>query len=572
LALILAWKVGAAEPRQDAADSPRQPQAGTITFNKDIAPIIWKQCAPCHRAGQAAPFNLLSYMDVRKRGQQIVEVITRRYMPPWLPEPGYGEFLDARVLGAGQIDLIRQWVAEGAPEGAPGDLPPMPQWTEGWQLGAPDLIIRMPQPYTLAAEGRDVYRNFVIPIPLTGPRYVKAVELQPDNPRIVHHAFMLLDRTGQARRLDLRDDEPGIGGLHAPSGAQSPPGQFLSWQPGKVHTPGIESLAWPLERGTDLILQTHLQPSGKPETLQASVGFYFTDAPPTNTPFKIGLRSYDIDIPAGMTNYVLTDSYMLPVEVEVLAVLPHAHYLARELQAFAALPDGATNWLLRIRNWDFNWQGEYRYAKPFALPKGTTIWMRYSYDNSTNNLRNPNHPPQRVRYGLQSADEMGELWLQVLARNSNDLAALSRDYGARVFRDAIAYNQFLLGRNPDDARAHLELGKVHTAQGRLTEALKYLRAAARLEPDSDDTHFYLGLCYQQQSRPSYARTEYERAVRLNPENVKARNNLGLLFLGQGQLDQAEEHFKAILRLWPDDDVAQSNLALVEKAKAERPLK
>jgi Tfp pilus assembly protein PilF len=318
-----------------------------------------------------------------------------------------------------------------------------------------------------------------------------------------------------------------------------------------------------------LLLQTHLQPTGKPERLQASVGFYFTDRAPTNTPFKIGLRSYDIAIPAGKSDYVLQDRYVLPVDVEALAVLPHAHYLAKQLAGFALLPDGRKRWLFLIKNWDFNWQGDYRYVQPLLLPKGSTLVMEYTYDNSTNNVRNPSHPPRRVEYGLSSTDEMGELWLQVLAHRTNDLAVLAKDYGERVFRDAIAYNEYLLRLNTNDVMAHVELGKVKTAQGKPAEALKHLRTAARLQPDNEEAHYFLGLLYQRQNKPTYARSEFEQTLRLNPENFKAHTYLGLAFLDLGDLDRAEQHFRNALRLQPGDEVAQSNLDLVGRARAEQ---
>ena len=382
-----------------------QHPTGTLTFTKDIAPIVFSHCTVCHRPGQSSPFGLMSFADVKKRAKQITEVTQRRYMPPWLPEPGYGEFANQRRLSADQIGIIQQWVAEGLAEGNPADLPPAPRWSEGWQLGQPDLVVKMSEPYTLRPGGKDVYRNFVIPVPTTSTRYVQAVEFLPDNPKIVHHAFMKVDRTRESRRLDERDPEPGFDFMITPVSAQMPEGHFLSWVPGNALAREPNGLAWTLERDTDLVLQLHMRPSGKPEMIQPAVGIYFTDEPPTNTPFKILLTSRTIDIPAGVTRYEVEDSFILPVDVEVAAVLPHAHYLCRRMEAVAALPGGAQKWLLLIKEWDFNWQGDYRYAQPVFLPRGTTVSMRYTYDNSTNNVRNPHQPPERVAYGPQTSDE-----------------------------------------------------------------------------------------------------------------------------------------------------------------------
>src|SRR5262249_27335190 len=168
------------------------------------------------------------------------------------------------------------------------------EFTDGWQLGPPDLVIQMPQPYTLGAEGRDVYRNFVIPIPVPARRYVRGVEFHPGNWRIVHHAFLRIDRTRESRRMDEKDPEPGFSGIHTPISAQSPEGHFLSWQPGKVPSLDSEGFAWVLETNMDLVLQLHMQSTGKPESIQASIGFYFTDQAPRYTPFKIGLISQSI--------------------------------------------------------------------------------------------------------------------------------------------------------------------------------------------------------------------------------------------------------------------------------------
>ncbi|HTL18403.1 MAG TPA: tetratricopeptide repeat protein [Patescibacteria group bacterium] len=543
---------------------------GTLTFNKDIAPILFDHCAMCHRPGQSAPFALLTYPEVSKHAKEIADVTGRRYMPPWLPEPGYGDFVGARLLSTAQIGMIRQWVAEGGIEGKLSDLPPLPTWNENWQLGEPDLVVTMPEPYTLPANGKDVYRNFVIPIPLAARRYVKAVEFRPGTPKIVHHAFIRFDRTRESRQWDARDPEVGFSGLHTPSTAEAPAGHFLSWQPGKRISEVPNGLSWMLETNTDLVLQLHLQPTGKPERIQSSVGFYFTDQPPTNTPAKIWLLSYDIDIPANDANYVLKDSYVLPADVQVLGLLPHTHYLGKELQSYAILPGGARQWLLRIKQWDFNWQGDYRYVKPVFLPKGTTIKIEFTYDNSTNNIHNPNQPPQRVRYGLQSTDEMGELWLQILARNTNDLALISRDYNERLFRDGIAYNEYLLRINPRDAAAETELGRLNLFLRQYADARKHFLAALQIKPDADEPHYYLGLLSRQQNKLVEARSEFENALRLNPNNYKAQGNLGVVLAEQGDLESAEAHFRTALRINPDDALAQECLDELLKAKRQLP--
>ena len=539
---------------------------GTVTFNKDIAPLVFDRCAPCHRPGQAAPFSLLTFPEVKKHAKQIAETTEKRLMPPWLPEPDCAEFSGARRLSAGQLGLIQQWVAEGAIEGNSADLPPAPQWAAGWQLGQPDLVLRLPQPYTLGPDGKDIYRNFVIPIPITNTHFVQAVELVPDNPKIVHHAFIKIDRTRESRRLDERDAEPGFGFMNTPVSAQMPEGHFLGWVPGKVPSKEPKGLAWTVEKDTDLVLQLHMRPTGKPETIQPSIGFYFTDQPPTNTPFKILLTSHTIDIPPGVKDYVIEDSFRLPVDVEALAVMPHGHYLCRDMQGLATLPDGTKKWLIRIKNWDFNWQGDYQYSQPVPLPKGTTLLMRYTYDNSTNNIRNPNSPPKRAAYGPQTTDEMGELWLQVLPRNRDDLKLLTRAFQSKmqkVFSEQYAH---MLKVNPEDAEAHNGVGMIMLAAGKQAEAAEHFRRAVEIRPDFEDAHFYLGYIYQAQKKLLAAATEYEAVARINTNNYQAYGNLGLIQLEQGNPEQAVYHLENALRLNPDDTIARKNLEAALKAQ------
>lgn len=550
------------------SESYQRRPANTVTFTKDIAPITLNQCAGCHRPGQSGPFSLITYQDVRKHSEQIADVTARRFMPPWLPEPGEVEFVGARRLSADQIGLIRQWVDEGTREGAAADLPSAPAWPEGWQLGTPDLVVQLEHPYTLPAEGRDVYRNFVLPIPLTTNRYVSAIELRPGG-RTVHHAFMRFDRTQESRRLDAQDPEPGFDGMDTPSSAEGPEGYFLSWQPGKRATRCPDGLSWPLKAGSDLVLQLHMQTSGKPEPIQPTVAFFFTDQPPSKIPFKIALGSYEIDIPAGQKDYWVKDTYVLPVDVDVLGLLPHAHYLGKELRGHAVLPDGSKKQLVLIKNWDFNWQGDYRFVQPVPLPKGSTLTLEYSYDNSTNNVRNPNHPPKRVSYGLQTTDEMAGLMVQVLLKSRADLETMARDYQFKVVKGMIAYNGFALKLNPQNAKAHTELGKALLALGRKSEAAQHFQQAIAIRPAQADAHYHLGLILEEQNNLALAEREYELALNSDPDMFEAHNNLGLLLMQKGRLPEAEEHFIAVLRIKPEDTIAPYNLDLVRKARKGR---
>ena len=552
--------------RRDASPAyvPRPP--GTLTFNRDVAPIIFQNCAPCHRPGQSAPFDLLSYADVKKRTKLIREVTERRYMPPWLPEQGYGDFADERRLSVDELGMINQWIGEGAAEGPAADLPPLPKWPEGWELGPPDLIVTLPSTYTLAPDGKDVYRNFVVPISIPGRRFVRAAEFHPGNQKVVHHTFIEVDPTHQARHFVDKASPLGFDGMQLPESVQMPGGQMLGWQPGKPPFNAPEGLAWVMEPNSDLVLQMHLHPSGKPEIVQPSVGFYFTDQPPTNTPFRINLMRYLIDIPPGARDYAIENRYLLPVDAHLLRINPHTHYLGKELQGYALLPDGSKKWLLLIRNWDFNWQGDYRYREPVFLPKGTTLVMHFTYDNSADNIHNPSQPPKRVRFGLQTTDEMGELWFQLLARNATDRELLSRDFFVKFTKDAVEENEFVLRSDPNDGAAHKRLGVAWIALGRTAEALDHLRTAVQLCPDDDEAHTCLGGLYLRQNRLSEAKTEFEAVLRLKPDDYQAYGSLGAVYLQQGNLERAEAYFENALRINPDDPIARANLDAVRNAK------
>ncbi|HEV8377481.1 MAG TPA: tetratricopeptide repeat protein [Tepidisphaeraceae bacterium] len=503
----------------------------------------------------------MTYEDVKKHAAQIAKVTQSRYMPPWLPEHGYGEFADERRLSDEQIQLFARWVKEGTAKGKPSNAPTTLKWNEGWQLGQPDMIAQMPQAYTLPAEGKDVYRNFVVPLSHENSRWVRAVELHAGNKQVVHHSFIMFDVSGSARRSDAQDGELGYPGMDAGEDVGGPGGQFLSWQPGKQPSLGNEARCWRLPRGADMVLQMHMRPGGKPEPVQSTVGFYFTDKPPTQYPFVLVLRSTAIDIPPGEKNYVIESSYTLPVDADLTGILPHAHYLGHELAGNATLPDGSQRPLILIKNWDFNWQGDYRYAKPVALPKGTKVAMRYSYDNSADNVRNPTHPPKRVRYGLESTDEMGELWLQLVPRSREESAALAQDYIKNYgIPDSIARCQNLLKHSPNDSALHTELSSALAKAGRTDEAQKEMRRAIELDPKNAKAHFNLANLLAGQGKIADAMTEFETVLQLDPDHYRAHNNLGMIYASQGKLDQAARHFYNAVRVNPNDLNANMNLA------------
>ena len=393
-----------------------------VTFNKDIAPIVYRNCAVCHHAGEVAPFTLTSFDDVKKRAKQIGVITEMRVMPPWKAEPGFGEFRDERRLSDAEIAKIQAWVAGGAVEGDAADKIEPQKYSEGWQLGEPDLIVKMPEGYTVAAEGRDVFRCFVLPLNLDEDKYVRAVEYRPSNRTVVHHALFFLDTSGAARKKDEADPGPGFSSFGGPGFL--PSGGLGGWAPGAMPEALPDGMARLLKKGSDLVIQTHFHPTGKPEIEQSTVGIYFAKKKPDRIVTGVSLSNRNIDIPAGKSDYKISATFTTPVDIDVVGLAPHAHLVCKDMKANAELPDGTKKPLIWIKDWDFNWQGEYQYLNPVKLPKGTVITMDYIYDNSKENTRNPNNPPQEVKFGEQTTNEMAFLFMQVVTEDPKDLPKL----------------------------------------------------------------------------------------------------------------------------------------------------
>lgn len=544
-----------------ATGAPPPPPSPGVRFHEHVAPLLFEHCASCHRPGGSAPFPLLSFSDARKHARELADVTARRYMPPWLPAPNHGEFVGERRLNDEQVQVFQDWLAAGTPEGDPARSPPVPTWSSEWELGPPDLIAKMPRAYTVPPAGGDVYRHFVIPVELPRRRYVKAWQFRPQS-RAVHHAFLRLDRSREARRRDAIDPEPGFPGMDTPNGVELPGGHFSSWQPGAVARQIPPGLSWAIDPGADLVVQMHLRPLGRAEPLGAEVALYFTDQPPTNQPMKVALGSFDIDLPPGKTNAVVTDEFTLPAVADLLALLPHTHYLGRRIEARAHLPGGVQRSLLLIPEWDFNWQGDYVYRTPLRLPAGTRVVMEITFDNSTNNLRNPFNPPRRVEYGPNTIDEMAEVWLQLLPASPADAKKLAEANFDRTLRDSYAVNERRLRSNPNDGPALVNLGRVLLARQRTEEARQRFAQAVSVAPHLDDAHYYLGLTFRVNGQLDQAIAEFTRAIELNPMNARAHGNLGLAYLATERLDASASHLAEAVRLDPNDQLALATLGAI----------
>ena len=560
-----------------------------MTFSEHIAPLVLAKCAPCHRPGEAGPFDLLTYDDVASRAQQILDVTARRFMPPWRPVAGYAQYANDRSLTTAEMDLILRWVKGGARLGDASKIPLPPVWPSGWQLGEPDVVVQLTEAYALAEGGGDVYRNFVIPSPVARLRYVKAWEFRPGS-RTIHHAILNVDRFGIAQKRDAEDREPGFGGMDV-GDVQSADGFYLVWTPGKAPARPDPSAAWRLDPRSDLVLQLHMQPTGKPEVVRPSIGLFFADRPPTQPRFTMRVGDPPIDIPPGEKNHVVHAEYVLPADVNVMSVFPHAHYLATKVRSWATLPDHSERGLLRIDDWDFNWQDAYTFAEPLSLPRGSTVSMEITYDNSERNVRNPSHPPKRVTTGESSTGEMGNLTFEVVPRDPKDMQRLRESKYRRLLAgsetaknhynlanvlaeqglidEAILHYRRATALNPSLAQAHFNLGNVLRGKGQIDEAIAELREAVRAQPDHADAHVNLGNALKEKGNTREALEHYAAAVASDPRSALAHNSLGLARSESGDAKGAIDQFRAAIAIEPDNWASRFHFGNALRANGDK---
>jgi Flp pilus assembly protein TadD/mono/diheme cytochrome c family protein len=548
--LILAVGLWASEVAATAQNS-------AVTWSHQIAPLVYNNCTTCHHPGGAGPFSLLTYEDARRWGKQMAAVTASRYMPPWLPEHGYGDFADERRLSNEEIALIAKWVQTGMAEGEVSAAPPAPKYSATWQYGAPDLVLKVERPFTLPASGTDVFRNFVLPYPLKQTHYIRAMEIRPAVPQIVHHANILIDRTASFRRAHLEQWKEGVPGmeLEVDTGNDfDPDSNFLFWKPDTPVLVEPEGMPWRLDPGNDLILNMHLKPSGKPETASAEIGLYFTDKPPSKQPMLLQLEhDAALDIPAGDRDFVVEDALRLAVDVEVLGIYPHAHYLGKRMEVWATLPDQKKKWLILIPGWDIDRQSVYRYRTPVFLPKGSVVHMRYTYDNSSANEHNPHSPPVRVKAGNRSEDEMAHLWLQVLPVN---VAPGSPD--PRLLLQE-AWMRNWLNKDPGDIIPLYNLASALAAQGKYQDALVVYRHALALHPGDERTLNELGATLENSGDWQQAQKVFLQDIADHPGTCNARFNLARSDLKHDQASAAEQQFRTMLAECPADATIHSGL-------------
>jgi hypothetical protein len=406
--------------------------SAAVTFNHDVGPIIYRNCSPCHRQGEAAPFSLLSYADAVKKGKMIAKVTASHVMPPWKAEEGSYPYRDERRLTQKETDLIQTWVKADMPEGDTAEKPEAPKFASGWRLGEPDLVVEMPAAYHVPADGPDIYRNIATPLGISEDKWVTAIDMRPSARSVVHHVLYFADPNGRAHQRPPQGSEPGYSGMRAGQSTIALGGWAVGAQPGFFP----EGLALRLPKGSDLVVQYHFHPDGKAEAEKSLVGLYFAKKAPERSLTRVQLPPHyslfsGLDIPAGKKDFVIRDSYTLPVATDGVGVSAHAHYLGKQLKMTATLPGGDVKTLLSIKDWDFAWQDRYFFKDLVALPKGTKLDVEIHWDNSADNPRNPSNPPVPVSWGEESKDEMGSISLIAVAHDEADHGKLQRDISER---------------------------------------------------------------------------------------------------------------------------------------------
>jgi mono/diheme cytochrome c family protein len=411
-----------------------------VTFNRDVAPILFKNCVVCHRPNDIAPMSLMTYKETRMWARPIRDAVVNRKMPPWHADPQVGDFINDPRLTDAEIATIDSWVRTGAREGDPKDLPPAPAFAEGWHI-KPDVVFTIPE-FLVSGASQDDYEYIYVPTNFAEDRWIQAAEVLPGDRRIVHHATVSVItadkvakeeeehaksnagedkfhyRTGKV--LHIRKDAPVLDdGCASPDGGGFPgmgsgylnivPGIYLPGHLAETRPPGF---ALRIPAGSYLQFQVHYSNhSGEDVKDRTSIGLVFA-----KEPVKHEIGQYEIwnelfQIPANDGNHRVTSCFTLPKDVTVVAYTAHMHFRGKSMKTEAIYPDGRHEVILNVPNYDFRWQETYFLKRQFLLPKGTELVTTAYFDNSLNNPQNPD-PSKAIRWGEPSDEEMMGFWLQ----------------------------------------------------------------------------------------------------------------------------------------------------------------
>lgn len=384
--------------------------APTVTFHKEVEPILQQHCQECHRPGEIGPMPLLTYEQARPWARSIKTAVLKKQMPPWPADPQYGHFSNDRSLTKAQIDTLAAWADANAPEGNKAEAPAPRTWVEGWNIGKPDVVLQMPKPFEVTASGEVEYQYIVVPTGFTEDKWVQAVEIRPSNRAIVHHALTFIRPPGDSW---LAEAKPGVPFVPA---AETPGQRFKNTMGGyndvlSIYTPGMVPDMWgpgqakQIKAGSDIVFQMHYTANGKAGQDQTRVGLVFAKAPPTQRIITAAALNNAFKIPAGDPGYKVEAVTPVVNHMTVLSLFPHMHLRGKAFQYDVIYPNGESETLLKVDQWSLSWQLNYRLEKPLELEPGAKIKATAWWDNSPNNPANPD-PSKDVRWGEQSWEEM----------------------------------------------------------------------------------------------------------------------------------------------------------------------
>jgi thiol-disulfide isomerase/thioredoxin len=370
------------------------PKKSDVTFTRDVLPILQQRCQSCHRPGQIGPFTLMSYEDAADHAAMIREVVCQKRMPPWQADARWGKFTNDRTLSTDEIATLCSWIDNGKPRGEAKDAPPPVAWPEGWSIGTPDVVLQMPKEVEVKADGVMPYLYFESPTGFEEDRWVQRAEVRPGDASVVHHVLVYLQIPGQQ--------------IYAADGATT---VLVGWAPGDLPLINPPDTALRIPKEATLRWEVHYTPNGKATRDRTSVGLIFAKQPPRREPKLNIMAKVNLAIPAGAPHHEHRSVMTFKENALLLSLMPHMHVRGKSWRYELETPDGKVQTLLSVPRWDFNWQSVYRFETPLKVPKGSKIRSTARWDNSDNNPLNPD-PTARVRYGLQTFEEMMNGWIQ----------------------------------------------------------------------------------------------------------------------------------------------------------------
>jgi hypothetical protein len=400
-----------------------------VTFNKDVLPILEKNCQSCHRPGEVAPMSLLSYKEARPWAKAIKNAVVTRKMPPWFADENYRHFANDRTLSASDIATLSTWADHGAPEGDAKDKPAPLTFTDGWNI-KPDVIVEMPQDFKLPARGTINYQYIRVKANFPEDMWVQSAEMRPGNPAVLHHGKAWVVPPGSKW---MADAVPGQAyeGRDAGGNQMSDGNDILGkFNPGLgAQTFAIDDSAKFVPKGSDIVFELHYTTTGKPETDRTKLGLVLAKQPPLTRYFlSNGPTALNLVIPPGDGDAEVVSEVTVGLDdARLVYAQPHMHLRGKDFQLRAVYPTGESETLLKGK-FDFNWQLGYDFAKPIPLPKGTRLVMITHFDNSANNPANPD-PSKEIRWGPQNWDEMSNCFVGLIFDAKDDPTKLFQRSG-----------------------------------------------------------------------------------------------------------------------------------------------